>query len=482
MSGLNLQQSQKQTQSLSIAPQLQNSLKILQSASFELRTAILTELQRNPLLEELPIDSVSVEAESELIQEESDSREEELDFESGDFSILEKISDDYMENQMHSEYSISGSDQAIQERREHFLNSLTQSESLQQHLIDQVSLSDCSDSIKEVLILIIGSLDENGYLNESPSNLALQFNVPYPSFLEALELLKNFDPIGIGAKDLQECLLIQLSKKGESDSLAYKIIHDAYELLLRRRIPELSKKFKESDDSIQKAIELIALMDPSPGKRFSPDSNSVIEPDIHIYKEGEEWKIDLNNEYIPKLRISQKYKDLLAQGNLSRKEKDYLVENIRSGKFLINSLEQRQGTLRNIAEKLITFQPNFFVTSKPKLVPLNMLTVAESVGVHETTISRAIANKFVKTPHGVFPLKHFFNTGYKSESGESIANRSVKEQIEKIISKEDPKKPISDQGIVKILSQEGIKIARRTVAKYREQQGILPTHLRRRFD
>ena len=482
MSGLNLQQSQKQTQSLSIAPQLQNSLKILQSASFELRTAILTELQRNPLLEELPIDSVSVEAESELIQEESDSREEELDFESGDFSILEKISDDYMENQMHSEYSISGSDQAIQERREHFLNSLTQSESLQQHLIDQVSLSDCSDSIKEVLILIIGSLDENGYLNESPSNLALQFNVPYPSFLEALELLKNFDPIGIGAKDLQECLLIQLSKKGESDSLAYKIIHDAYELLLRRRIPELSKKFKESDDSIQKAIELIALMDPSPGKRFSPDSNSVIEPDIHIYKEGEEWKIDLNNEYIPKLRISQKYKDLLAQGNLSKKEKDYLVENIRSGKFLINSLEQRQGTLRNIAEKLITFQPNFFVTSKPKLVPLNMLTVAESVGVHETTISRAIANKFVKTPHGVFPLKHFFNTGYKSESGESIANRSVKEQIEKIISKEDPKKPISDQGIVKILSQEGIKIARRTVAKYREQQGILPTHLRRRFD
>jgi RNA polymerase sigma-54 factor len=482
MSGLNLQQSQKQTQSLSIAPQLQNSLKILQSASFELRTAILSELQRNPLLEELPIDSVSVEAESELIQEESDSRDEELDFESGDFSILEKISDDYMENQMSSDYSLSGSDQAIQERRDHFINSLTQSESLQQHLIDQVSLCDCSDETKEVLLLIIGSLDENGYLNESPSNLSLQFNVPYPSFLEALEILKNFDPIGIGAKDLQECLLIQLSKKDQKDSLAYKIISETYALLLRRRIPEIAKKLKESDESIQKAIETIAQMDPSPGKRFSPDTNSVIEPDIQISEENGDWKITLNNEYIPKLRISQKYKDILAQGNLTKKEKEYLVENIRSGKFLINSLEQRQGTLRNIAEKLIEFQPNFFVNKNPKLVPLNMLTIAESVGVHETTISRAIANKFVKTPHGVFPLKHFFNTGYKSESGESIANRSIKERIEKIILKEDPKKPISDQAIVKILSEEGIKIARRTVAKYREQKGILPTHLRRRFD
>lgn len=483
MSGLNFQQSQKQSQSLSIAPQLQNSLKILQSASFDLRTAILSELQKNPLLEELPIDSVSVEAESELIQDDSESRDEELDFNSDDFSILEKISDDYMENQMSSEYSISGSDQVIQERREHFLNSLTQSESLQQHLIDQVSLCDCDDNIKEILILIIGSLDENGYLSDSPSNLSLQLNIPYPSFLEALELLKNFDPIGIGAKDLQECLLIQLRKKGkEKDSLASKIITKSYDLLLRRRIPEIAKKLKESDESVQKAIELISLMDPSPGKRFSPDTNSIIEPDIQIFQDDNEWKINLNNDYIPKLRISQKYKDLLAQGNLSKKEKEYLVENIRSGKFLINSLEQRQGTLKNIAEKLIEFQPNFFVKKNPKLAPLNMLTIAESIGVHETTISRAIANKFVKTPHGVFPLKHFFNTGFKSDTGESIANRSIKEQIEKIISKEDPKKPISDQAIVTILSKEGIKIARRTVAKYREQQGILPTHLRRRFD
>ena len=481
MSGSFLSQSQKQTQSLTIAPQLQNSLKILQSASFDLRTAILAELQRNPLLEELPIEGVSVEAESELIQENSDSRNDELDFDSDDFSILEKISDDYMENQM-TDTVISGSDLQIQERRDHFLNSLTQEESLQQHLIDQITLCDCDETTKENLVLLIGSLDENGYLNESPSNLSLQLNIPYPQFLEALDMLKTFNPAGIGAKDLQECLLIQLKRKQKEDSLAHIIIDEAYPLLLRRRIQEIAKKLKVSDEAIQKALEEIASMDPSPGKRFSADTNNVIEPDIRIFLEDDIWKIELNNEYIPKLRISQKYKDLLAQGNLSKKEKEYLVENMRSGKFLINSLDQRQNTLKKISQKIIEQQPKFFVKSNPSLQPLTMQKIADDVGVHETTISRAIANKYAKTPHGVFPLKHFFNSGFTSESGETIANRSIKETIEKIIQKEDPTKPISDQAISKELEKEGIKIARRTVAKYREQQGILPTHLRRRFD
>ena len=481
MPGPFLSQSQKQTQSLSIAPQLQNSLKILQSASFDLRTAILAELQRNPLLEELPIESVSVEAESELIQEDGDSRNEELDFDNDDFSILEKISDDYMESQM-TDTVMSGSDLQMQERRDHFLNSLTQEESLQQHLIDQVSLCDCDDPTKENLVLLIGSLDENGYLTESPSNLSLQLNIPYPKFLEALEILKTFNPSGIGAKDLQECLLIQLQRNQREDSLAYSIIDKAYPLLLRRRIQEIAKKLKVSDEAIQKALEEIASMDPAPGKRFSDDSNTVIEPDIRIFQEDELWKIELNNEYIPKLRISQKYKDLLAQGSLNKKEKEYLVENMRSGKFLINSLDQRQNTLKKISQKIIDQQPKFFVKTNPTLQPMTMQQIAEDVGVHETTISRAIANKYVKTPHGVFPLKHFFNSGFTSDSGESIANRSIKETIEKIIQKEDPKKPISDQSISKELEKEGIKIARRTVAKYREQLGILPTHLRRLFD
>ena len=331
---------------------MQNSLKILQSASFDLRTAILAELQRNPLLEELPIESVSVEAETELIQESGDSRNEELEFDNDDFSILEKMSDDYMENQM-ADNIVSGSDVQIQERRDHFLNSLTQEESLQQHLIDQIVLCDCDDVTKENLILLIGSLDENGYLNESPSNLSLQLNIPFPNFLEALEILKTFSPPGIGARDLQDCLLIQLKRNHKEDSLAYSIIEKVYPLLLRRRIQDIAKKLKVSDEAIQKALEEIASMDPSPGKRFSADTNAVIEPDINIFLDNETWKIELNDEYIPKLRISQKYKELLAKGNLSKKEKEYLVENMRSGKFLINSLDQRQNTLKKISQKII---------------------------------------------------------------------------------------------------------------------------------
>ncbi len=481
MSGNFLSQHQKQVQSISIAPQLQNSLKILQSASFDLRTAILSELQRNPLLEELPIDAVSVEAESELMQDEGDMRNDELDFDTSDFSILDKINDVYTENQS-NEFSLSGSEQHIQERRDHFINSLTQSQSLQQHLIDQVSLGDYSEIIKDTLILIIGSLDENGFLCESPSNLTLQLNITYTNFIKAHEFLKNFEPAGIGAKDLKDCLLIQLERNNRKKSLAYKIIKNTFPLLLKRRIQEIAKQLKKSEESIQIALEEISTLDPSPGKRFSPDTNSVIEPDINVFMDNSIWKIELNNEYIPKLRISQKYKDLLSKSTLTKKEKEYLVENMRSGKFLINSLEQRQNTLRSISERIIAHQPNFFTNKTPELKAMKMQVIANDIGVHETTISRAIANKFIKTPHGVFPLKHFFNTGFTSVSGESIANQSIKERIEKIIQKEDPKKPITDQWIAKKLDKDGIKIARRTVAKYREQLGILPTHLRRRFD
>ena len=217
------------------------------------------------------------------------------------------------------------------------MNSLTQNQSLQQHLIDQVAISDYDEKTKDILILIIGSLNESGYLSENPSNLALQFNVPYPSFINAYKILKSFDPPGIGAKDLQECLLIQLERNKRKNSLAYDIIKKCFILLTRRRIQDISKQLKIEEASVEKAIEEIANMDPTPGKRFSPDTNTIIEPDVKIYLDDEKWKIDLNNEYIPKLRISKKYKDLLSKGTLNKKEKEYLVENMRSGKFLISS-------------------------------------------------------------------------------------------------------------------------------------------------
>jgi RNA polymerase sigma-54 factor len=271
--------------------------------------------------------------------------------------------------------------------------------------------------------------------------------------------------------------------RGRGTSLASRILRDYFPLLVRRRIPDICRKTGTTTDDVQAAIEEISTLDPAPGKRFSPDSNAVIEPDVTVFKdEYGEWKVDLNNDYIPRLRISGVYKDLLAKGTLSKQEKDYMLERMRSGKFLISSIEQRQQTIERITREILSFQNEFFEEGVSKLRPLTMNTIAQTVGVHETTISRAIANKYIRTPHGVFAFKYFFTPGFTSASGESVSNKTIKDMISHFIEEENPSKPYSDQGIVNLLKDKDIKIARRTVAKYREELGILPTNLRRRYD
>jgi RNA polymerase sigma-54 factor len=482
MSSQGFHQVQKQSQSLVLAPQLRNSLKILQAPAVELRTSILEELQANPLLEELPIDSISVEEQRGETNENERDQDEELAFNPDDFTALERMSED-----MRDQYSLENTGQTHttedEERRDHFMNSLTTSVSLQQHLIEQAELTDCSDQEREAILYLIGSLDDNGYLTETISNIALTSRIPYSSVQKAAETLKTFDPPGIGTKDLKDCLVTQLELRGRGSSVAARILRDHFQLLIRRRIPDLGRKLGTTTDDIQDAIEEIATLEPAPGKRFSPDSNTVIEPDATVFKdEYNEWKIILNNDYIPRLRISSVYKDMLAKGNLTKQEKEFMIERMRSGKFLINSIEQRQQTIERITREILNFQGEFFEEGIAKLRPLTMNTIAQTVGVHETTVSRAIANKYIRTPHGVFAFKYFFTPGYTSSSGESVSNKTIKDMIKQIIEEENLAKPFSDQGIVNLLQKKDIKIARRTVAKYREELGILPTNLRRRYN
>ncbi|HAV14596.1 MAG TPA: RNA polymerase sigma-54 factor, partial [Opitutae bacterium] len=348
MSSQGFQQTQKQTQSLVLAPQLRNSLKILQAPAVELRTSILEELQVNPLLEELPIDCISVEEERDSGVDDEPEADEELNFNAEDYSILDKMSEDARE-QFAQENSGLTHTTEDEERRDHFMNSLTQDVSLQQHLIEQAELTDCSDSEREALFYLIGSLDDNGYLTETVSNIALTARIPYGTVQKCVELLKTFDPAGIGTKDMQDCLLTQLELRGRETSLASRILRDHFSLLVRRRIPEICRKTGTTPDDVQAAIEEISTLEPAPGKRFSADSNSIIEPDVTVFKdEYDEWKIILNNDYIPRLRISSAYKELLAKGTLSKKEKDFMLERMRSGKFLISSIEQRQQTIERI--------------------------------------------------------------------------------------------------------------------------------------
>jgi len=497
---------QRQTQSLVLAPQLRQSLKILQVAALDLRSVIQEELQNNPTLEELPMEGVSLDksaeegppegeaesshdgaapesAEAPAASETSDSepKRDELDFSKDkEFEILSKLDEDWRDHMA----SVGGAQPYTSEdaeRRQHFFDSLVSETSLQEHLMQQAELADLSPHALEAMKHLVGSLDDRGFLTQTPSDIALQTSLPLEAVQEALKILRTFDPPGIGATDLPGCLLAQLGAKGRGSSLAARMIRDHFELLTRRRIPELARKLGADPDDVQLAIEEISKLDPAPGRRFAEDTNRVVVPDVTVEKDGDEWKIQLNSDYIPRLRISSTYRDLIAKGSLSKEERDYLRERIRSGKFLIDSIEQRQRTIERITREIINAQKEFFEHGVSHLKPLTMTQIADVVGVHETTVSRAIANKYIKTPHGVFDFKYFFTPGYQADSGAAVSNTSVKEMIADLINMEDKSAPLSDQELVAKLQEKGITIARRTVAKYREELGILPSNLRRDY-
>lgn len=477
---------QRQTQSLVLAPQLRQSLKILQVAALDLRATIQEELQANPTLEEAPMEGESLDREPESsddpdapVNNEAPDAREEMDF-SKEFEILNKLDEDWRDHM-----SQAGGNQPYTsedaEKRQHFFDSLVTETSLQEHLMRQADMADLSPDVYRATEHLVGSLDDRGFLTQSLNDVALQTGLPLETVQQAAKILKSFDPPGIGAEDLEECLLLQLAAKGRNDSLAGRIIRDYFALLTRRRIPEIARKIGAHMDDVQLAIEEIGTLDPAPGRRFADDTNRVVVPDVTVEKDGEKWNIILNSDYIPRLRISNTYKEMIAKGTLSKAERDYLRERMRSGKFLINSIEQRQQTIERITREIIRAQQEFFEEGVSKLKPLTMTQIADVVGVHETTVSRAIANKYIQTPHGVFDFKFFFTPGYQNDSGASVSNTSVKEMINDLIAGEDRSHPLSDQEIVAKLQNKGINIARRTVAKYREELGQLPSNLRRDY-
>jgi RNA polymerase sigma-54 factor len=480
---------QRQTQSMVLAPQLRQSLKILQVAALDLRSVIQEELQNNPTLEEMPMEGVSLDKEQteksnesgENGSSETPEQHEEMDFSnSKEYEILSKLNEDWRDHMAQAGGSQPYTSEDA-EKRQHFFDSLVTETSLQEHLMQQAALADIEPKMLEAMHHLVGSLDDRGFLTQSAADVALQTNLPLEIVQQAVKLLKTFDPPGIGCQNIAESLLQQLIAKGRSDSLAARILRDHFTLLSRRRIPEIARKLGSHMDDVQVAIEEIGTLDPAPGRRFADDNNRVVVPDVTVEKDGDEWKIILNSDYIPRLRISSTYRELIAKGTLNKQEREYLRERMRAGKFLINSIEQRQQTIERITREIIKVQTEFFEKGVSKLRPLTMTQIADVVGVHETTVSRAIANKYIRTPHGVFDFKYFFTPGYQADSGASVSNTSVKDMINDLIEGEDRSHPLSDQEIVGKLQEKGINIARRTVAKYREELGLLPSNLRRDY-
>lgn len=446
---------QLQTQTQVLAPHLRQSLKILQASALELRTVIQEELQMNPTLEELPNETISLDAPGDMEAFE------------GNYTIEDASSPVPMTSKQH----------------DYLMNSLTSDVSLQDHLLEQVGCLDLPEKLNQVIYFIVGSLNEKGFLEIPLEEIILQMRSNYETVNHALQIVQQLDPIGVGHRNIVDCLLAQLKHQHKENRLAAKILSQCYSLLLRNRIVDIAKKLSVSSDEVQEAIkEDIACLDPMPGHRFTARPSQGVIPDVRIYKNHlNEWCVVLNNQYIPRLKIGDDYKAMLSLSNNSE-DKNYLKLKIRSGRFLIQSILQRQKTIEQISRALLRYQYLFFEQGPDFLKPLTLQILADSIGIHETTVSRATSNKYVDTPFGIYSFKYFFTKGLNSSSGECISSSIIKKQIQELVEREDKRKPLSDQKIVSLLNQKCVQIARRTVTKYREMLGIPATSLRRKYD
>jgi RNA polymerase sigma-54 factor len=465
-----------QTQNLSLqqvlAPQLQQSLLILQAPLLELRNLVQQEMAVNPVLEEVPEDP---EAEPRVDPDPAaDAKFKE------EFDKLAKLDEEWRDYMAQSSSYTSRSQEA-EDKRQFFFDSIATQETLQQHLMGQLNQTVLNANDRKTAELIIGNIDDNGFLQTTPEEMALNTGIAQADFENMLTLIQSFYPPGVGARDLRECLLIQLKREGRQNSLEYKIVSEHMQDLGKRRFPEIARRMGISVEQVQKCANNIAQLDPRPGQVFAASPQNYVLPDVTVEKVNGDYQVILNGEQIPHLRISNTYKDIMAQEGNGNEVKDYIRDKIRSGKFLIKSIHQRQQTISNIAHQIVQRQREFFEHGSSHLKPMTMVQIADAVGVHETTVSRAISGKYMATPQGVFEMKYFFTPGYQTSSGESMSNTSVKEAILDLVKNEDGSAPLSDKEIVEILSKRGIPIARRTVAKYRTELNILPSNMRRKY-
>ena len=636
-----LQLSQRLSQQMVLSPQLQHSLALLQAPVLELKAMVEQELQMNPVLEEigsLEIDTEARESRAEAEAAAADPAEpppdvqfdpavekpddEPVDRFSEDLQKLLKLDEEWREVFAQNN-TVNRVTQEDEERRQHLFDSLTTGQSLQEHLLEQVRFTDLDPDQREVAELLIGNIDDRGYLTAQPEELTFSTGVATERILEVLEVLQTFEPPGVAARDLRECLMLQMERAGRTGDLEYLILRDHMEELGKRRFPEIARQLGITPAEAQEAAARLARLDPRPGSDFSRDPEQYVVPELEVVRrvvddpdpavepgdiedapslaeilsdpddddpvithlryrlsiqtrEGlRQWRFtdrgtvpetlltgladdltrivrgeerlhhrflgqatfstsadrrlkacaealeaeeargpgpavealsaELNriflgdflpigqrrkrveyevvgkDEFLPQLRISSTYKDLLAQSETSPEVREYVRDKIKAGKFLIKSLGQRQSTILSIGREIVKRQRDFMEKGVEHLKPMTMVMVAEVVGVHETTVSRAVSGKFMRTPQGIFEMKFFFTSGVSTADGQTVSNTSVKNILAELIAGENPAKPLSDDQLVSKLKERNVMIARRTVAKYRAELNVLPSHLRRTY-
>ncbi|MBN1947802.1 MAG: RNA polymerase factor sigma-54 [Bradymonadales bacterium] len=487
---MEIKQQLKLAQQLRMTPQLQQAIKLLQLSKLELVELVQKEMVENPVLEEATDDAgrTPAEVEDSLVKEADRlaaqtsselSTTEMSENAAAERAISEIDWDAYLEN--YSSPMPSLSYRGMQEEMPGPEATLTRKEGLIDHLRWQLQLNASCEDERLVGEQIIGNLDANGYLvGLTIEEIAQRCDVSEDYAEGVLEFIQEFDPVGIAARDLKECLLVQARHYYSDDLLVQQVIDGHLVNLQKRNLKAIAKELSVTLDEIIRAARCIRSLDPQPGSSFESEEPRYIVPDIYVYKLGDDFICVPNEDGLPKLRISDYYRRTLSGGE-SREARAYIQDKLRSAWWLIRSIHQRQRTILRVTESIMRFQCDFLHKGVSQLKPLVLRDVAEDIGVHESTVSRVTTNKYVHTPQGIFELKYFFNSAIGCSDGTDTASESVKMRIKQIISGEDVRKPLSDQKIADMLAQEGIEIARRTVAKYREMMNILKSSQRKQL-
>jgi RNA polymerase sigma-54 factor len=465
------------SQKLILTPQLQQSIKLLQLPLLELLQDINQELMNNPLLEESTEGDAG---EKNKLSGEESFREPANEIEAPLEKIFGFTADNYFEERESDGRDFGYFSENTEDTYSPFERNKSRTD-LYEHLLWQLRLSFVSESVGRTAEIIINNLNDYGYLQASLDEIAKLAEIDSETAEEALRFIQGLDPSGVGARNLQECLLLQLGPLNLKGTLVENILTDGFAELEGKKYKQLAAKFKTSIDDILATVKIIEGLEPRPGRNFSSDEPVHIIPDVYIEESDGKFIITLNDEGIPKLRLSNYYRKLLTnKKSLGPEEKQFLEEKLRSAIWLLKSLDQRNRTIYRVTESILQFQEDFFRKGHEYLKPLNLRNVAEDLGMHESTISRVTSNKYIQCPQGLLNFRYFFSNAVHTAKGD-ISSSTVKDMIKQIISEEDPGKPLNDQKIVDILKSKGISVARRTTAKYREELKIPPHSKRKKW-
>jgi RNA polymerase sigma-54 factor len=459
------------SQRLILTPSLQQAIKLLPLTTLELAEVLEQEVMENPLLEEVPTQDAVVG--DEIAQEEAKEEAERTDpLKEID---VEKFFEDYLDDGR--ERRVRSSEIPEMPPIE---NTLTETPDLYDHLLWQLHMSASDELTREIGEAIIQNLDEDGMMRASVEEIANMGPFPLEEVEKALAVVQGLDPSGVAARDLTECLRLQLKHLGLEGSPTDLMVKDHIKQLQTHQYPEIGRQMGLTPDEVSHHLEIIRRLDPKPGMKYCPDRSTYVIPDVFVVKEGDDFKILLNDDGLPKLRISPTYKRMLdGKEPGSEETRNYVKEKLRSALWLLKSVDQRQRTIYKVSDSIVKHQRGFLEHGIAHLRPLVLRDVANDIGMHESTVSRVVANKYMHTPRGVYELRFFFHSGITSSMGEAISSVTIKDKIRKMIEGEDTARPLSDSRIAELLGADGLPLARRTVAKYREELRIPPSNLRK---